>query len=133
MNSNSEKTVSSDPSDTAAPQEKISQQIISDLLDLFGLGDMLNHTIIIKRVVFAVFILGIGIFHIFNSHKAVKMVREQNNLENEIKELRWEQISLKSDLMKRSMQSDIEQNIQELGLKRLKTPPYKIVVKPNED
>ena len=133
MNSKPEETISSDASETAAPQEKLSQQIRSDLLDLFGLGDMLNYASVIKQALFAVFIVGIGIFHIFNSHKAVKMVREQDTLENEIKELRWEQISLKSDLMKRSMLSDIELNIQELELKRLKTPPYKIVVKSNED
>ena len=133
MNSKPEETISSDTSETAAPQEKLSQQIRSDLLDLFGLGDMLNYASVIKQALFAAFIVGIGIFHIFNSHKAVKMVREQDTLENEIKELRWEQISLKSDLMKRSMLSDIELNIQELELKRLKTPPYKIVVKSNED
>ena len=133
MNSKPDETISSDTSETAAPQEKLSQQIRSDLLDLFGLGDMLNYASVIKQALFAAFIVGIGIFHIFNSHKAVKMVREQDTLENEIKELRWEQISLKSDLMKRSMLSDIELNIQELELKRLKTPPYKIVVKSNED
>ena len=133
MNSKPEETISSDASETAAPQEKLSQQIRSDLLDLFGLGDMLNYASVIKQALFAAFIVGIGIFHIFNSHKAVKMVREQDTLENEIKELRWEQISLKSDLMKRSMLSDIELNIQELELKRLKTPPYKIVVKSSED
>ncbi|HUH73285.1 MAG TPA: FtsL-like putative cell division protein [Chitinophagales bacterium] len=133
MNPNSEEILSSDSSETIAPKAKISQQIIHDLMDLFGLGDLLNHTQVIKQVAFFLFIIGIAVFHIYNSHKAVKMVREQNNLENEIKELRWEQISLKSDLMKRSMQSDIEQSIQSLGLKRLKTPPYKIEIQSNED
>ena len=133
MNPNSEEIPNSEPSETIAPKENISQQIISDLLDLFGLGDLLNHTQVIKQVAFILFLIGIAVFHIYNSHKAVKLVREQNNLENEIKELRWEQISLKSDLMKRSMQSDIEQSIQGLELKRLKTPPFKIVIQSNED
>lgn len=133
MNPNSEEILNSDSSEELAPKEKISQQIINDLLDLFGLGDLLNYTHVIKKVAFISFLVGIGVFHIFNSHKAVRLVRDQNALENEIKELRWEQISIKSDLMKRSMQSDIEQSIQDLGLKRLKTPPYKIVVRTNED
>lgn len=133
MNPNSEEILKSDSSEELAPKEKISQQIINDLLDLFGLGDLLNYTHVIKKVAFISFLVGIGVFHIFNSHKAVRLVRDQNALENEIKELRWEQISIKSDLMKRSMQSDIEQSIQDLGLKRLKTPPYKIVVRTNED
>jgi hypothetical protein len=133
MNPNSEEILNSDLSEEVAPKEKISQQIISDLLDLFGLGDLLNYTHVVKKVAFVSFIVGIGIFHIFNSHKAVRLVRDQSVLENEIKELRWEQISIKSDLMKRSMQSDIEQSIQDLGLKRLKTPPYKIELKTNED
>ncbi len=134
MNPEPEEISNSESSESAAfPKEKVSQQVIKDLMDLFGLGDLLNYTTVIKQVAFVAFIVGIGVFHIYNSHKAVRMVRDLNTLENEIKELRWEQISLKSDLMKRSMQSDIEQNIQELGLKRLKTPPYKIVVKTNED
>lgn len=132
----SKKTEEISVEENAATPEKenLWQVVVTDLLDLLGIGDLLNYTAVIKQVAFVCFLICIAIFHIFNSHRAVRMVRDKNILETEIKELRWEQMSIKSDLLKRSMQSDIEKDIEAIGLKSLKTPPYKIVVpKKNEN
>lgn len=122
-----------DKKETLPEKENLWQVVINDLLELLGIGDILNYSNVIKQVAFVCFLICVAIFHIFNSHQAVKMVREKNTLETEIKELRWEQMSIKSDLLKRSMQSDIEKDIEAIGLKSLKTPPYKIVVPKNEN
>lgn len=119
--------------ETTPEKENVWQQVVNDLLDLLGISDIVNYSSIIKQVAFVCFLILIAIFHIFNSHRAVRMVRDKNKLETEIKELRWEQMSIKSDLLKRSMQSDIEKDIESIGLKSLKTPPYKIVVSKNEN
>lgn len=109
-------------------KESVWHQVVQDLLDLFGIGDVLSYSNVIKQAMFICFLIGIAVFHIYNGHKAVRWVREKNNLEQEIKELRWEEMSIKSDMLKRSMQSDIEKDIEAIGLSSSKTPPYKIVV-----
>lgn len=117
----------------ASKEPNLWQQVVQDLLDLFGLGDMFSYSSIIKQAFFVCFLIGIAVFHIYNSHQSVKWVRQKNDLEQEIKELRWEEMSIKSDMLKRSMQSDIEKDIEAIGLISTKTPPYKIVVPKNEN
>lgn len=114
-------------------KENLWQQVVQDLLQLFGIGDVFSYTSVIKQTMFVCFLIGIAVFHIYNSHKSVRWVREKNILEQEIKELRWEEMSIKSDLLKRSMQSDIENDIEAIGLESIKTPPFKIVVPKNEN
>jgi len=114
-------------------KEIIYRQVVNGILDMLGLSDWLSYSKVIRQVAFFTFLIGLGIFHVFNSHRAERMVREISSLEQEIKELRWEQMSIKSDLMKRSMQSDIETAVAPQGLKSLKTPPYKIVIRKNEN
>ncbi|MCO5247624.1 MAG: FtsL-like putative cell division protein [Chitinophagales bacterium] len=103
------------------------QQIKEDLLNLLGVGDLLNYSVIIKRAFFFCFLICIVLFHIYNSHKAVRMINDKNKLEAEIKELEWEKLSIKSDMLKKSMFSKIENDIEPLGLKPLLESPYKIV------
>lgn len=133
MNSTTEEISDEPIEETASKNESVGQQVVNDLLELFGLEDLLNYSNVIRQVMFIAFLLGIGIFHIYNSHKAVRMVREANVLEKEIQELRWEQISIKSDLLKRSMQSDIEKDLEGMGFISLETPPYKIVIHKDEN
>lgn len=131
---NSNKDISSPTDNNNSPtKESLKELIIKELLDLFGLEDVGNYTAFVNKALFIGFIIAIGVFHIFNSHRAVKMIREVGSLEKEIKELRWEHLSIKSDLLKQSMQSDIERSVESIGLKRIKTPPYKIEVQPNEN
>ncbi|MCO5232596.1 MAG: hypothetical protein LC105_11795 [Chitinophagales bacterium] len=130
----SNKNISNPVENNNSPEkESLKELFLKELLDLFGLEDISKYSVIFKQAFFILFIITIGIFHIYNSHKAVKMVREAANLEKEIKDLRWEHLSIKSDLLKQSMQSDIETRVQSIGLKSIKTPPYKIVVPPHEN
>jgi hypothetical protein len=113
--------------------ELVRRQIVSGLLDLLGLSDWVTYSKVMSQIFFVVFLLGIGIFHVYNTHLAEDMVRRSNRLEMEIKELRWEYMSVKADLMKRSMYSDIKQTAESIGLISPPTPPAKIVVKRNEN
>lgn len=129
-----EKDISSvEASAPVSEKENVWQQVVQDLLQLLGIGDVFSYASVIKQAMFICFLIGLAVFHIYNSHKSVRWVREKNQLEQEIKELRWEEMSIKSDLLKRSMQSDIERDIEALGLESAKTPPFKIVVPKNEN
>lgn len=72
------------------------------------------------------FLAGLAIIHIYNSNQAIKTVRKCDDLTREIKETRAEYISVKSELMFRSKQSQVSKRLEGTGLKELKQPPYKI-------
>ena len=72
------------------------------------------------------FLAGLAIIHIYNSNQAIKVVRRSDQLAKEIKEARAEYISVKSELMYRSKQSQVSKRLDGSGLKELKQPPFKI-------
>jgi len=71
----------------------------------------------------------IGVIEIFNTHLSVKLNRSINRKQNEIKELRWEYISVKTELNQKSKQSILQKVLEPHGLKPLQEPPVKIEVK----
>lgn len=113
--------------------ESMRRQIVAALLDLLGLSDWVTYSKVMNQVLFVLFIVSIGIFHVYNTHRAEGMTRETVKLEKEIKELRWEYTSIKSELMMKSKLSDIEAAVAEHGLYSPPVPPMKIVVKKNEN
>ena len=76
------------------------------------------------------FLTFLAILYIANRYHAEKILRESVALQNEIKELRSEEITTASDLMYNSKQSEILKMVQRkgLGLEESTTPPKKIVV-----
>jgi hypothetical protein len=78
------------------------------------------------------FVAALGIIHVANNHYLENKVRKINKLEAEIKELRWNYMTSKSNLMLKSKQSEVAEMVEELGLKELTAPPYIIEVKKNE-
>lgn len=78
------------------------------------------------------FVAMLGIVHVANNHYLENKVRTINKLEAEIKELRWNYMTGKSNLMLKSKQSEVANVVKHLGLKELTVPPYKIEVKKNE-
>lgn len=75
------------------------------------------------------FMAGLAIIYIANSHYADRLIRRSDKLSKEIKELRSEYITIKSDLMYRSMQSEVVKRLEATGVKELTSPPKKISVK----
>lgn len=68
---------------------------------------------------FLLFLGGLGLAYIANAHFAEKRVRRIQSLQKEIKELKWEYTSVKSETMYKSMQSQIDGNLKpDLDLER---------------
>lgn len=63
------------------------------------------------------------IVYISLSHFHVKSLKEKDELKTELNELRSEYISVKSNLMKQSKQSEVAQRLEEEGIMELRTPP----------
>jgi hypothetical protein len=89
----------------------------------------INYQLIVRNLPFLLFLAVIALVYISNSHLAEKKVRRINKLSREIKELKWEYLSVKSELMFRSKLSEVSKAVEPLGLKELSTPPQRIEVK----
>ncbi len=94
---------------------------------LIELADMSVPVADLRRMFpYIFFLAGLAIIHIYNSNQAIKVVRRADELAKEIKEARAEYISVKSELMYRSKQSQVSKRLEGTGLKELKQPPFKI-------
>ena len=95
------------------------------LSKVFG-GSFLSNDKAVEMIPFILFLGVIAIFYIANGYYADDKIREVNRTSNEIKELRTEYISSKSDLMFISKQSEIAKRVETLGLKEPVVAPMKI-------
>lgn len=71
----------------------------------------------------------LGIVYIANSHFAEKNVRDIQQIQKEIKELKWEYTSIKSETMYKSMQSQMDASLEPVGLDLENKGPKVILVK----
>ena len=82
----------------------------------------------LQHVPFILFIGLITILYIANGYYADDKNREVNKISNQIKELRTEFISSKSDLMFVSKQSEVAKAVEPLGLKEPVSAPMNIEI-----
>jgi len=71
--------------------------------------------------------------YIANNYLAENKVRKASDLRNDLKELRYEFITGKSQLMEASKQSKISMSLKELGIKENTETVKSVVIKPTED
>ncbi|NIG53204.1 FtsL-like putative cell division protein [Chitinophaga sp. Cy-1792] len=93
----------------------------------------INYTMLVQNMPRILFLAALALVYIANSHLAEKRIRRINQLSKEIKELKWEYINVKSELMFRSKMSEVSKSVEQLGLKQLSSPPRKIVLKNNNE
>ncbi|NJO70483.1 MAG: hypothetical protein HC830_15440 [Bacteroidetes bacterium] len=95
-----------------------------DFLD----GTVLTRIYVVKQLPFIIFLSIIGIIYIGNRYHAEKVIRDINKLQEEVKNLRAEEITTASELMKISRQSEVIKLIKDknLGLVESTDPPAKI-------
>ncbi len=96
-------------------------------LDLVN-GNFLTKDFTLQQLPFVFFLTLMAILYISNTYYAEKTVRRINNVTNELKELRSEYITTKSDLMFISKQSEVAKAALNYGIKESVVPPKKIVI-----
>jgi hypothetical protein len=89
----------------------------------FGWKKWLNYQSIVKQVPFFLFLTLLAVIYIYNGHYADKMIRNINQTAKEVKELKYEYKTVKSEVMFRSKQSELVKAVEPLGLKELTTSP----------
>lgn len=97
-------------------------------------GQLLTQDAVVKNLPYLLFLAFIGIIYIANGYMAESSVRKINKTQQEIKELRSEQISIKSELNNTIIESELIKIIAQrnMGLKESMDPPKKIVVEASE-
>ena len=79
-----------------------------------------------------IFVMGLSLFYIGNTHYAEKTVRKINHVQAEVEDLRADYTTMKSDLMFGSKQSEIARKVKPFGLQESSNPPFKVVVEKGE-
>jgi hypothetical protein len=93
-------------------------------------GSMVTEKIILSNLWYILLLTLLCAFYIGNRFHAEKITRETTRLQQEVKDLRAESLSVSADLMYISRQSEVYRLVKERGLdlKELKTPPYRLLV-----
>ena len=108
-------------------KKKGSGKFAKSLVRLFS-GDLLSKDNVVSLLPYVFFLTFLGIVYIANGYYAQGIVRNLQKTGNEVKELRSEFITIKSELNYRSKQSQVARATAAIGVYESTTPPTKIVV-----
>ncbi|RXK81219.1 FtsL-like putative cell division protein [Filimonas effusa] len=89
---------------------------------------LIGYQWIVDNTGFFLFLALLAVLYIANGHMADKTIRDANQTVKEIKELQFEYKTLKSEIMSRSRESEINKAAAPLGLKAIAEPPVRIVL-----
>ena len=92
-------------------------------------GSFLTKERVVRAIPFLLFLFALALVYIANVFYVEKMIREMDDVEKEIQELRYEFITTKSRLMNESKSSEIAKKLETEGIKPSIVPPEKIEMK----
>lgn len=114
------------------PKEKKEAGKVSKSLASVFSGNFLSSDNVVGFLPFIFFLTFLGILYIANGYYAQQTVRDLQVVGNELKALRSEYITIKSDLNYSSKQSQVAQATKPFGIMESTVPPTKIVVSKEE-
>lgn len=85
-------------------------------------------SLVLKNLPFVLFLSFLTVIYIANSHYAEKQVRQIQTLQKEVKELKRQYNSLKSEIMFKSRLAEIGEDVESLGLRKTAGRVKRIVV-----
>jgi hypothetical protein len=97
-------------------------------------GQVFSGKELVQQLPFLLFLVLLALVYIANGYWAENSIRTQNKINNELKELRSEYITTKSDLMYMTKQSVLANVLKEkeMGVEESMVPPKKILVNTND-
>lgn len=87
---------------------------------------------ILKNLGYFLFLGFLAILYIGNAHLAERNVRKVQELQRDIRELRWSFMSLQSENMYNSLRSEVVDRVKDDGLRLHRGKPIKIVTRDEE-
>jgi hypothetical protein len=97
---------------------------VHDLLD----GSFLTRQRFMKAMPFIIFMMVLGVLYITNIFHVERTKRQIDDLEEQLRELRYEYITSRSKLMYESKPSEIVLKLKDTGIIESMEPPKKIIV-----
>ena len=91
-------------------------------------GNILTRDRVVKTLPFLFFLTILAVIYITNSYYAERTIRNIEKTKTDLKELRTEHISVKSEMMFKSKQSEIAVKLIPYGIKESVIPPIKIFI-----
>src|SRR5258705_4497428 len=104
-------------------QENTKERNLKVISRLAGWKRLLNYQSVVKQVPFFLFLALLAVIYSYNGHYADKLIRNINRTAKEVKELKYEYIDVKSELMFQSKPSELVKAVEALGLKELVEAP----------
>jgi hypothetical protein len=108
------------------PKNKKQSRFARYFASLFS-GSFLAERTTLRQLPFIFFLTIIALCYVANGYYAERTVRKINQVTNDLKELKSEFITGKSELMFISKQSELAKSALKLGIKESVTPPKKIL------
>ena len=94
--------------------------------------DVVNRKTAYKWVPFVLYLSLWAVIYIANRHYAEKTELRINDLQENLKEYRAEYLTIKSELMFKTKQSEVAKMVDSLGLHQLTEPPKKLKITDKE-
>ncbi len=94
--------------------------------DWKALLEKFSYTAIVSNVPYLAFVALLCVLYISSNKRAVETQRALNKLNDTLKELRWEYMDAKSQMMRAQMETEVIKNADKLGLKPMLMPAFKI-------
>jgi hypothetical protein len=92
-------------------------QQIKSFGSYFAFGSI-GASIVLKNLPFVMFLGFLTIIYIANTHYAEKQVRQIQTMQKEVKELKRQYNSLKSEIMFKSRLAEVGEDVEALGLRK---------------
>jgi hypothetical protein len=114
--------------ETSVNEKKQVNNQKTDFVKYFLDGSILTRDSVVRQLPFILFLTLMAILYIANRFNAEKLVRETVRSQNEVRELRSESISIASELMFISKQTEVAKLVEQNGLdlKEATIPPKQI-------
>lgn len=94
--------------------------------DWKAMVDKVSQVGIVTNIPYLTFLGLLCVIYITNNQRTIETQRVLNAKEQELKELRWKYMDIKSQLMTAGMEAEVIRNAAALGLKPMMLPAYRI-------
>lgn len=111
--------ITTQEANTTTPVQRVSN-------DWKALLEKLSYTAIVSNVPFLSFVAVLCVLYISSNKRAVDIQRELNSQNEILKELRWEYMDTKSQMMHAQMEIEVIKNADKIGLQPMLTPAFTI-------
>jgi len=113
-------------------QKEEKKNLFSLIGKVGGVDRLFEEGVPVHYLPYVLYVVGLLIFYIGNSHNAERTIRKIDKLKAEVNDLRADYTTLKAAHMVESKQSKIAEKVQGLQLEESVQPPFKIVLKKSE-